>query len=83
MEDYEKRKMERLEQFERLAKSVIEKLYYAILWGWVILSIATPLAAYYRPIPQDGFIQGLVLAVVFWLLFAMAHAMKAIGRLSE
>ena len=83
MDEYDKKKLERLEKFELLTRSVVDKLYHAILWAWIVLSIATPLAAYFRPVPQDGFIQGLMLAVVFWLLFAMAHAMKAIGRLSE
>jgi hypothetical protein len=89
-EDYDKReaarnkdKLEKLESFERTVRTIVENLYLAVVWSWAILGIACPVLVYFHPLPQDPIIQGLIFAGIFWILFAMAHAMKAIGRIDK
>lgn len=72
-----------LRDFKSLVSRVVDTLYLAIIWAWVILGIASPIAIYYRPLPQDSFMQGLTVAAIFWVLFAMAHGLKAVGRLKR
>lgn len=82
LEDSDKKNSD-LREFQSLVRDVIEKLYYAILWAWIIMGIAAPVGIYYRPLPQDSFLQALTIGGIFWLLFAMAHGMKAIGSLKR
>lgn len=80
---YAKEKMERLEKFERRVRDTIEGLSTALHWVWIILGIVSPVFLWFRPVPENGGVQSVMVAVIFWILFCIAMGLKAIAKLRD
>ena len=82
LKDKEK-KAEELQKFKYAVDRVVDVLYGSIVWSWGILGVGVPVLIYFKPLPQESIVQAIVVAGIFWVLFAAAHGMKAIGTLEK
>lgn len=80
MEDYEKRKLNSLENFQRTVSGVLETIDSAICWIWALIIITSVVFLYFKPIQQDGTVQGIFMLVILSFLLITSIIWRAIGK---
>lgn len=80
LDDYDKRKLSKLEDFERTVRGVLDTVDTAICWVWALVIIASVLFLYFKPIAQDGTVQGIFMLVVLAFLLITSIIWRAIGK---
>jgi len=81
MDDYDKRKLERLENLERNVRSAIDYFSLAIKTTWFVGAIGLPTLIFLAPVKEERTLQAVLLFMVIAFLFGLAKADKALGKL--
>lgn len=80
IEDYEKRKLDRLEKFERTVSGVLDTIDLAISWVWAILILALTAFLYFKPIEATPTLQAGFMLVTLLFLLIISVIWRAIGK---
>lgn len=79
-EDYDKRKLDRLEKFEGVVINVLDTIDVAIGWVWAITTASLTAFLYFKPIETSGTLQAGFILVVMLFLVVMSVIWRAVGK---
>lgn len=81
MDDYDKRRLARLESLEHNVRAAIDYFSVSLKIIWFVCAIGLPTLIFLAPIKEDRTLQSILLFMVIAFLFGVAKADKAIGKL--
>jgi hypothetical protein len=80
MDDYDKKELGRLKDFERVVRDSLCWLGTILQWTYGALLLGVPALVYLSPIKEDRTLQAIILFLVLLFMLGVSKADKALGK---